>query len=184
MEDRSIIELYLKRDEQAIAESRAKYGKLCRYIAQSILASPEDAEEVENDAYLKAWNSIPPQNPHSLSAYLAAICRSGAIDRLRGKTRVKRGGAYAETVEELSECLPDGDAAQITDRIVLRDALNRFLRELPKEQRVLFMQRYWWALSVKELARTHKMSENSVKSSLFRIREKLRDYLCKEGIEF
>lgn len=183
VDDRSIVELYLKRDERAIAESREKYGKLCRLIAQSILSSQEDAEEVENDAYLKAWNTIPPQNPRSLSAYLAAICRSGAIDRLRGKKRVKRGGAYAETVEELSECLPDGDVAEIADRIALRDALNRFLGELPKDQRVLFMQRYWWAFSVKDLARTHGMSENSVKSTLYRLREKLRAQLLREGIE-
>lgn len=177
MDDQGILQLYYLRSEKAIKESQTKYGRLCRSLAMRILGSREDAEETENDTYLRAWDTIPPTEPASLGAYLAALCRRIAIDRLRNRKRLKRGGGtYTETLEELDRSLAavDGDPA---DKIALQDALERFLRSLPPEQRRIFLQRYWWMLSIKEIARDCGKSESAVKMTLARAREKLKDEL-------
>lgn len=181
MDDRSIIELYCLRDENAVRETQLKYGRLCRALAMRLLGSREDACETENDTYLRAWNTIPPAEPRSLGAYLAAVCRRLSIDRLRKRGSKKRGGGvYEESLEELDGVFvsPDSDPA---DGIALRDALTRFLNALPPEPKRVFLLRYWWFLNVKEIARDCGMSESAVKSGLARTRNRLKDYLEKEG---
>ena len=183
MEDREIVKLYFERSEDAITESRKSYGRYCRYIASRILESDEDVEEVENDTYMKAWSRIPPDRPDALGAYLGMLCRGIAIDRLKSSRREKRGGGqYAAALDELSECVSDGDeSGSITDKIALRDALNSFLASLPEKTRIVFMKRYFWVSSVKEISDELGMSESAVKMLLLRTRGKLKIFLEKEG---
>ncbi len=183
MDDKEIIGLFWSRSENAITECEKKYGRICRQLAGRILDSREDAEEAERDAYLKAWQTIPPQRPDSLCAYLSVLCRRRALDIWRGRHRDKRGGHQIPLLlSELAECGPEGDEEKMIDTMVLREVLDRFLASLPKRTRVLFMKRYWWSYSISELAEEFSMNESTVCSALKRAREKLRERLEKEGI--
>ena len=132
MEDAQILQLFNARDETAIGESRRKFGPLIRALALRLLQSREDAEETENDTYLKVWNAVPPAQPLPLAPYFSAVCRRTALDRLRARTRAKRGaGAYEESLSELAEVIPDGDDGRMyADAVALKDALNAFLSAL------------------------------------------------------
>lgn len=184
VEDKRIVELYMQRDATAIKETQIKYGKLCHYIAYSILGNKEDAEECENDTYNKVWNLIPPQCPIALSAFLSKITRNIAIDRYRIQSAKKRGnGQYEQVLDELTQCIPyDDNTKSITDNIVIRDGLNTFLASLPDKTRKLFMRRYWYMSSIKEIATDFSMSESNVKMTLLRTRKDLKAFLEKEGI--
>lgn len=183
MNDQHIIELYFQRDEQAIADTQKKYGKLCHAVAMNILGCREDAEECVNDTYLRAWEAIPPERPISLGAYLCCIVRNLALNRYRADHREKRGGEQTTAaLEELHECVAD-ESASLADRILLRDALNRFLRELSETNRCVFVQRYWYLRPIAEIAKEFGMTESRVKMILHRTRRHLRDHLTKEGIE-
>lgn len=182
MDDGRIIELYFKRSEKAVEESRNKYGKYCNIIADNILHSNEETEECVNDTWFKAWNSIPPTKPKKLAVFLGKITRNLAIDRLRAKISEKRGGGEADMcLDELSECVGEDD--KIIEGLPLRDLLNRFLEELMPREREIFMLRYWYTFSVKEIAERLKLKEGAVKMSLYRSRCTLRVFLANEDYE-
>ena len=181
MEDKSIIELYWKRDERAIEESRAKYGVYCSTIARNILDSNEDAKEVLNSTWLSAWNSIPPKIPQRLSAFLGRLTRNHALDRYRKNTSSKRSNNQVTLcLEELSQCI--GESYPIDDKIVLRQLLNRFLRELPSSSQRIFLLRYWYIMPIEKIAVSCGISEGAVKMQLQRMRARLKTILEKEGI--
>lgn len=180
MEDQQIVDLYWNREPEAIAQSETKYGAYCRSIALGIVGSREDAEECCNDTWLRAWEAMPPQRPSRLSAFLGKITRNLALDRFDYNHAAKRSGAFDQLLSELSDCIPDRRDAYAA--LELRDCLNRFLRQLPQDQRDLFLRRYWHCRSIEDLAGQYHMSISAVKSSLFRTRNKLRKFLEKEGI--
>ena len=182
MDDSNIIALFEARDEDALAACKSKYERFCFHIANRILDCRSDAEEIVNDVYLKAWNTIPPQQPESLKAYLGMLTRQSALNRAESRNAEKRGGGQVEVaLAELEECIA-GDNGDPIDQMVLRDALNRFLRDLPQKSRTVMIQRYWYLCSVEEIARTCGMTENHVKVTLYRTREKLKKFLEEEGI--
>ena len=183
MTDAEILELYWNRSEDAIAETDRQYGGYFRFIANQILRNIEDAKETVNDTYWKAWNVIPPQKPDPLKAFLGRITRQLSINRLEQNTAAKRGGGqYALSLEELAACIPDGSSEEaLVSRIALTDALNRFLRGLPKEHRQIFLLRYWYAASIGEIATFFGISQSKATSILFRARNKLKAFLEKEG---
>ena len=184
MDDSQIIDLYWARQGSAISETNKKYGRYLFSIANHILAQYEDSEECVNDTYLGAWNSIPPHKPTVLSTYLGKITRRLALKKHRGNTAQKRGGTEADlSLEELSDCIPAEQTidAQMDNR-ELAEVLNRFLSELPAPQRQAFVCRYWYCDSISEIAQRFSWSESKVKMLLLRTREKLRQYLKKEGI--
>lgn len=185
MEDIEIVELYWRRDEAAIAETADKYGRYLTKIAENILADRQDSEEGVNDAYLHAWNSMPPQRPSALSAYLAKLTRRAAIDIFRRRNREKRRlSEYAASLEELADCVsPEGTAEDALDAGLLAEAIGAFLRGQPEGVRSAFIGRYWFLDSVREVARYCGTSESAVKSTLYRTRRALRTYLQKEGFE-
>ena len=185
MTDKEITELYFARSENAIRETAKKYGKYCHTIADRILHSREDSEECVNDTYMKAWETIPPKSPAKLSAYLGKITRNFAIKRYEKRTAEKRAnGELSLALDELAECIP---ANEDTEHTVLSGELTRildaFLSELPTESRKIFMRRYFYLSSAKEIARDLHMTENNVRIILFRVRGKLKDTLEKEGFE-
>ena len=184
MDDRQIIELYNERSETAISETADKYGKYCYYIAYHILYNEQDSEECVNDTYLKTWQAIPPQCPNKLSAFLGRITRNLALNRYRYYIKEKRGyGQTSLVLDELQECVPAGNSTeQAIDEKLLVEVLNRFLYELPIEKRMMFLRRYWYLSSIKEIAEDYEISEGKVKMTLLRIRNKLKQTLEKEGI--
>lgn len=184
MEDCAIIDLYWSRSEDAIRETAAKYGAYCRAIARSILGDPQDEEECINDTWIKAWNAMPDSRPNRLKLFLGKLTRSSACDAVRAKTAQKRGGGvYVEALEELGECVPAVPGAdEIVESRELEAILNRFLRTLPERDCNIFLRRYWYAESLEEISDRYSVKQNTVKTSLYRSREKLRKYLEKEGV--
>ncbi len=182
MEDSKIVGLYWKRSEQAITETSAKYGKLCHSVTYGVLQNNEDSEECVNDTYVRTWNSIPTDQPDHLGAYVSKITRRLAIDRYRRSTAEKRSAATVSIFDELSEALPDETGENMTDRMLIRDALNQFIYSLTPENRMIFMRRYWYCDSIRSIAATLHMTEMGVKKRLGRMRKSLREALGKEGI--
>lgn len=185
MTDEMIVELYWQRDERAIKETELAYGGYIRYVAYAILRDESDADEITNDTYLKAWNSIPPQRPKPLKAFLGRIARQLSLNRAEYNTAAKRGGAqYPLALDELLECVADPDTTpDSADLIALRDVINAFLRTLPTDARRMFIRRYWYMDSIQEIALAFAVGESRVKSTLARARAKLRKKLEKEGFE-
>lgn len=183
MEDQEIVELFWKRDENAIEETARKYGNFCYSIAYKILSNHEDSEESVNDTYIDAWNSIPPHKPENLSSFLGKITRRIAIDRWRINSAEKRGGGETALVlDELEECISNENGIEADmERKLLVKTLNTFLGNLSVSERKVFVCRYFYMDSLESVCRKFGFSEGKVKSMLFRMREKLRVYLQKEG---
>lgn len=182
MEDVQILELYWKRSEDAIEQTEKKYRRYCHYIACRILSDDEDAKEIVNETFLKAWHTIPPKRPTSLKAYVGTICRHLALDLYEAKHAKKRSGQVALVLDELNECLPDSeDGTAYADRLALREALNSFLRSLPDKTQRIFVRRYWYVSPIAEIAKDFAMKESSVTVLLLRTRKKLKAFLNKEG---
>lgn len=185
MEDLTIVQLYLDRDERAIPATAEKYGRYCMTIAKNILNNSEDAEECVNDTYLNTWNSIPPNRPERLSAYLGKIVRNLSFNRYKKDRAEKRGaGQTGPVLDELSELVAGGSTPEEEwDRKLLVQTLNAFLAKLPSEKRTMFVRRYWYADSVKDIARRFAMTEDNVSVILSRLRAKLRVALKESGVE-
>lgn len=182
MEDNQILSALLQRKESALTDLSAKYGRLYRSILWEILEDIQDVEECANDTILAVWNSIPPNTPQNLPAYICKIARRIGIDRLRYQTRKKRGNGYAAVLSELENCLPDTKTPNPEDSIHIRTVLSNFLWELDITTRVLFIRRYVWLESVSSLANRYQMAENTVSARLSRVRKKLKKVLEKEDI--
>jgi RNA polymerase sigma-70 factor (ECF subfamily) len=183
MRDDEIVTLYWKRDERAIKETKNEYGRYLFKIATNILADLEDSRESVNDTYLAAWNSIPPQRPSVLSTYLGKLTRRISIDLFRKKNREKRRSSeYALSLNELEECIPGGSMPEDEVEVkLLAKSINDFLRMQPEEARNLFVGRYYFLDSLKDVARYCGMSESKAKSILFRTRCSLKTHLEQEG---
>ena len=183
MQDDLIVALYWKRDEAAIKETEQKYGQYLSKIAYHILSDIEDSKESVNDTYLKAWNSMPPHKPEFLAAYLGKITRELSIDIFRRRNREKRKASeYALSLSELEECVSGGDTTQESvDLHLLAKAINTYLYTLTPKARVVFVGRYYYMDSIKEIAAYYNMSEAKTKSMLYRARIGLKAYLEKEG---
>ncbi len=184
MEDKDIINLFLKRSEDAIQETAKKYGKYCHYIAYNILFNEQDSEECVNDTYFNAWENIPPHNPDKLSSYLGKITRNLALNKWDYYNADKRGkGQVPIVLEELQECIPSSNTVeQIIDEIHFENLFNNFLVALPRQKRIIFMRRYWYLSSIKEICADFHMSESKVKMILLRLRKDFRMFLEKEGV--
>ena len=183
MEDSKIIALFFRRDQQAITELAAKHGKSIYRTASNILGNAEDAEECTNDTYLAAWNSIPPQSPAPLVTYVCRIARNLAVSRYHANTAKKRNSFYDAALDELADCLaaPTDVEAELEAK-ELAAAINRFLATLPKADRQMFLCRYYLADPVFLIAAKLGMKSGQVSLRLFRLREKLRKFLEKEGL--
>ena len=182
MEDAKIIELYNARSELAVAETERKFGKMLFSIAMNILSNREDSEETVNDTYGKAWSSIPPQKPDFLGAWLGIITRNLSISRFRMNKAQKRSGIET-MLSELEECIPSSENIETeSESKEITAAINRWLETLKKEERILFLRRYWFSDSIAELAEKVKIPPKKLSSKMFRLRKSLKEFLEKEGI--
>ena len=181
--DSEIIELFNSRNEKAISAASSKYGRYCSAVAMNILGNRQDAEECLNDALLKAWESIPPAKPDNLAGYLAKITKNISLNRYRSAHTEKRGSGGLDSVyEELSECVPDKNNIERNyEQKELIEAINAFLAKLPADKRDIFVLRYWYCMSVSEVAAKVGISENRTAVELFRTRKKLVKHLEKRG---
>lgn len=184
MEGKEIIELFFKRDESAVEKTAETYGSYCKKIAMNILDSHEDSEECVNDAFLKAWELIPPNRPEKLSAFLGKLTRNLAINKLKYRSAEKRGSLKSDLIlDELSEVISDDSSVELQqERKELIREINRFLRKLPGQKRNVFIRRYWYCDSVKDIAVSCGISENNVSVILNRTRKKLKQHLEKKGM--
>ncbi|MCD8106999.1 MAG: sigma-70 family RNA polymerase sigma factor [Oscillospiraceae bacterium] len=182
LEDNEIIGLFNSRSEQAISETREKYGAACLTISRNILGSTLDAEECLSDALLALWQRIPPEKPEPLRAYLFRVVRNISIAKYHSNTAGKRNSFYDVALDELEECL--AGAGTVEQEITARELstlIDRFLATLDEDSRMLFVRRYWYSDSVKDLAERFGTSQNNLSVRLSRIRSKLKKYLQKEG---
>ena len=184
MEDEKIVELYWQRSEDAITETAAKYGAYCRSIACGILKDPQDAEECVSDTWLRTWNALPPQRPARLQPFLGKITRNLSLDVWRKKNTLMRGmGQVPLALEELEHAAPTAPSPEETvQEQVLIDSLEKFLWSLETEKRQVFLLRYWYFRSEREIASQLCMTKSKVTSMLHRLRNALRQHLEKEGI--
>lgn len=183
LEDSSIVDLYLCRDEDAISQTSKKYGSRLRTLSLGIVADRFAAEECENDTYMEAWRSIPPHEPKGyFYPFLARITRHKSLNCCRERNRLRRSAYICELTTEMEQCIPrPDDCACHMDDMELRRALNGFLESLAEEKRHIFLRRYWYLDSVSAIAKRFSISESKVKTTLYRLRGQLRDYLGQEG---
>lgn len=176
-----ILKLLLARSESAIEAMARRFGPRLMATALSILGDPEDAEETVNDTYLAVWEAVPPLEPEPLDPFVYRVGRNLALKRLRQETAQKRFSRYDLSLEELEGCLPSGSLEEEADARALGQAIDRFLGTIPRENRAIFLRRYWFGDSVSEIAAAFGLRPNTVTVRLARIRERLRTYLQKEG---
>lgn len=183
MEDEQIIELYTARDECAITQTDQKYGAYCLQLANSILDNEQDSEEMVNDTWLRAWNTIPPQRPNVLRLYLAKITRNLSFSRYRAMTAEKRGGGQMElTLDELSQCVSTGETPEASVELKeLTVSIQRLLETLTARDRHIFIRRYFFVDTTAEIAQRYDLKESNVLMILARTRKKLKTHLMKEG---
>ncbi len=184
MNDEQIIELYFERNEAAITESSMKYGAYCMKIAMNILHDELDSEECIGDTWLGAWRSIPPKRPSNLATYLGKITRNLSINRYKMKYADKRMiNEFTVSLDELSDCVSGGDAVENDEQVrFIGESISRFLRTQKPLDRRAFICRYYYCDSISDIAERFEVSESRVKSLLFRMRQKLKIHLGKDGI--
>ena len=184
MEDSKIIDLFWGRDEAAIIETSSKYGRLCNYIANNILANHEDSEEVVNDTYLTLWNRIPSDRPSRFSVFIGRITRNLALKRYEYNTASKRNPEAVCSIDELGEIVSGIDFVENEfEKNRIKQAIEQFLLSQDSIKRHVFIRRYWYFDSISEISGRTGFSESKIKSMLFHLRKGLKDHLEKEGIE-
>lgn len=185
LSDEQILDLYFARAERAIAETDKKYCQYLHTVAYNILANDQDVEECLQDTYLRVWNAIPPERPNVFYAYLAKITRNLSLSRYKAARRQKRILSEASvSLEELGECVPDdGEATYHLDSAIIAYVINRYLRSVPERRMYIFVSRYFYALTVPQIAKRLSCSVSLVKKELVEIRRALRQELEKEGID-
>jgi len=184
MTDVQIIDLYWNRDEDAIMQSDLKYGSYCRKIAYNILCSIEDTNECVNDTWFRTWENIPPQRPNSLSAFFGRIIRNLSISRYRANHAKKRYDGITTLLSELEDCIPSNISTEKTVELkLLTEIIEKWLTTLSKDDRALFLRRYWYGDAVKTLAKECGTSENQTAKRMFRLRNDLKTVLEQEGID-
>ncbi len=183
MNDERIIELFFERSEEAICELDKKYGRVCHSVSYNILNDDRDAEECVNDAYLGVWNAIPPAKPSPLSAFVLRIVRNISLKRYEQNTAVKRNSHYDASMEELEDCLSSSaDVEEEATERELTGIIEFFLDSLSKENRVIFLRRYWFSDTYADIARRVGLTKKNVSVRLTRIRKELRKYLKEREV--
>lgn len=181
MEDQRIIKLLRNRAEIAIDALAKKFGKRLMSIAMNILGIYQDAEESVNDTYLAVWNTVPPNEPDPLAGYVYGVGRNVSLNRLKYLTAEKRDGRYDVSIDELANCIPAPALEETVEARELGAAINRFLGTISRDNRTLFLRRYWFGDDVKTIAKDLNLRPNAASVRLGRIRMQLREFLVKEG---
>ena len=183
MNDSGIISLLFERDKEAIKYTSEAYSGMMQRMAQNMLGSKEDAEECVNDTLMRVWDTIPPNHPNNLCAYIMTLCRNVAFNMIDWKNAKKRHAEVIPLTEELANCIPDNNT--LPDNISdngLSEIISAFLAGISKEKRVMFVRRYWYSDDIDTIAKMYGYSVSKVKVTLYRTRKELKEYLKKEGV--
>lgn len=180
MNDSGIIKLFFERDNDAVKYTNDNYGGKMRRMAEQMLGSREDAEECVNDTLMKVWDSIPPNNPNNLQAYIMKLCRNTALNMIEWKNAKKRYAEVVSLTKELEDCIPSGSTTDEDSE--LSEVLSAFLAGISKEKRTMFVRRYWFSDSIEDIANMFGCSQSKVKVTLHRIRKELKEFLKEEGV--
>ena len=184
MTDKQIIDLYWHRDESAIEETDKKYGRMLFRIAYNLLSDRMDCEECKNDTYVRVWNSVPPTRPLVLPAYLTEIIRRVAINKYKQKKSQRRvPSELTVSMDELRDSLQN-EASLVGERDAeeIGKVINAFLREIPERRRYIFIERFYFAEPVEEIATELSVSVATVYREIERIRKDLKVYLERNDI--
>ena len=183
MDDRTIMDMYFARDENAVKATKEKYGRLVKSISYNILGNTSDCEECENDTYLALWKNIPPEKPKSFAAYLGRVARNIAMKKYEYNRAEKRNSAMEDALSELGEIVSgDGEPEKEFESADITRAIEAYLLKKPKAQRRVFVRRYWYCESIPKIAKRFGFSESKVKSMLMRMRNELKTHLERNGI--
>lgn len=180
--DAEIVDLLWQRSDEGLTCVEKKYSRLCYRVAMNLLGQREDAEECVNDVYMAVWNTIPPNRPDSLTAYVGKVTRNIAVSYIRKREALRRKCAGTVLLEELAECLPDTDAPSPADELTLKDALNSFFSALSEEDRAIMVRRYYDGDPTAQIAKDLNLRPGTVRVRLHRLRERLREHLISHGI--
>ncbi len=184
MEDEKIVQLYLERNEQAITETRNKYDRYCFSISRAILNNQQDCEEAVSDTYLSTWNAIPPHHPVNLATFIGKICRRLSLNKWRMLSAEKRGGGEVTlSLDELEGCIGDDKSfSESLKEKQLAETIDEFLSTLKENERKVFVCRYWYFDSIIDIAKRFRYTQSKTKMMLKRTRDRLKEYLIKEGV--
>ncbi len=182
MEDVKIIDLFWARDENAIVQTDAVYGRKLNSLANKVLNNREDAEESVNDTYMEVWKVVPPQRPNYFYGFIASICRHLSLNKVDWKCAAKRNAQVVSLSDEMALCIPDAAQERKMEAKEIGKVLNAFLESLPAETRRIFLRRYWHMDTIEEIAELYGITQSKVKMQLSRTRGKLRNYLEQEEI--
>ncbi len=182
MDDERIIDLFFERNEAAISQTQAKYGRLCHKLAYNILNDWADTEECVSDAYLTLWNKIPPEKPKNFTAFVCKITRNLSLKKLEYNNAKKRSSFATVSISELEETLPDNRYSSEIEDEALGGYINEFLRKQKEQVRNVFVRRYYFYDDIAEIATAYGFSQAKVKSMLFHTRNKLKKFLIEKGV--
>ncbi len=183
MKETEILEKLWERSEDVLSIIDAEYGNLLKKLVYQVVRDNQDTEECLNDTYMSVWNTIPPNRPKYLMAYICRVAKNIAINRLRHRMTMKRNSDNVQYIEELGECIANENVFDSIDESILVDCINEFLKKQSKRNRVIFIKRYWFGYSVKDIANELEMSERHTSVVLERLRKKLKEYLKEEGYD-
>ena len=185
MEDNQILDLYFSRDEDAIAETKSKYGAHLRNLSENILKDRGEAEECESDTYLRAWNSIPPTRPLNFFAWLIRVARNLSLKRLEVKKRVKHNAVLVELSEELADCLtdPNGTVEAAVEGREVERLIDGWLDWQDEMKRFIFLRRYFYGDDISDIARCAGKTQAAVRQILCRMRGEIKEMLNEKGVE-
>lgn len=183
LKEEEILDLYFSRSDDALRITEKVYGGRLLRFASNMICN-EDAMECVNDTYLAAWNMIPPERPHNFLSWLYKVLRNIVCDRIDWNTAAKRGKRVNVLLDELAECISDSNASYEGELSDTGRIISDFLNNIDKDKRIMFVRRYWYGLSISELSKEYAVSQSKIKTTLFRIRKELKEYLIKEGVYY
>ena len=177
MTDIDIIRLLWIRDELAIEQLEDNYGRYCRQISWDIVQNREDVGECLNDTWWKTWCSIPENKPDSLRAYVARITRNLSLNKVIHNQAWKRGYGKISTIEkEAGDLIGEDVISRVIDRDDFVSRMDEFLNRQSQIDRMIFVLRFWYMKSPKEIAKQMDMKEKTVYNTLYQMRKRFRDY--------
>lgn len=185
-EEREIISKTLSGDVNAFEGLVVEYEKNVYNLALRMLKNAEDAADISQDAFIKAYNSLSSfRGDSKFSVWLYRIVSNLCLDYLRRQNRRPTKSLSVEDNDGESTELEIPDEEQSPEKLLERkttsEAVRRGLDELNTEQREILLLREIQGFSYDEIADVLNLESGTVKSRIFRARKKLCDFLIKDG---
>lgn len=183
MREQELLSLLRSDPEQGLHALMEQYGGALQTICKNFLydCPVHDVEEAVADTFINFWKNqekYRPDEKHSLRSYIYAIARNAARDKRR---RQKKAEIFS--IEELSLDLPDEISLESDFvRKQNEEILHETLRNMTEPDRSIFLYRYFYGFSVREIAEKMELKEKKVENILYRGKEKLRVALLRGGI--